>query len=424
MRLLASNTMWLQIPGARCFLCGIVMMQVAIVGASVTYNSDYSQDRILVHFIIGTWTIMGATIIFFMQAGFGMLEAGLVQGKNAKNILMKNLLDSAMGAIAYWAVGYAISSGGTDDFIGSKHFFLGEDYTDYYLFFFGFSFACTAATVVSGAMAERTRFSAYMVYTVVITAIVHPVVVYWVWSDHGWMSPFRPLYGEETWWGNGFIDYAGGCAVHVVGGVASLCGAFVLGPRNGRFLRDANGSFDTKWQGHNIALTSLGTFILWFSWSLTRLIAASELILVLCRYPFNAGSVYINLQKSDCSFRGTCADASISSCTGSACTDTFLVQFLPQANQIAGKVPCYEQQCSSTAAAPLEILAHAPVPAATAASCIFVTIQSLLPAILLCADWMRGCVLLYLQLHIAYSLLPAATALHRAYCTTLAVLLA
>eukprot|EP00656_Telonema_subtile_P033021 TRINITY_DN3640_c0_g1_i1.p1 TRINITY_DN3640_c0_g1~~TRINITY_DN3640_c0_g1_i1.p1 ORF type:complete len:694 (-),score=217.59 TRINITY_DN3640_c0_g1_i1:1751-3832(-) len=303
----------------------------ALVAGTTTYNTDYTVHRRLAHLVIGSWIVLAAAVVFFMQAGFGMLEAGLVQGKNTKHILIKNLLDSALGALTWWSVGYAMSAGGNDAASGSTHFFLAEDFDSYVHFAFTYAFACTAATVVSGAMAERTRFGSYLVYTVVITGVVHPVVVYWINSNEGWMSVYRTAYGLDTWWGNGFIDYSGGVTVHVVGGFAALCGSFFLGPRNNRFVRGLDGRFDAKWAGHNITYTTLGTFVLWFCW-----------------YPFNAGSVYLNLQKSDCEFTGLCAAAS--SCAGAACSDSFLELQLPLANNIAGKVCAVSTLCAASSA--------------------------------------------------------------------------
>jgi Amt family ammonium transporter len=290
------------------------------------FNADYLFTRTVTQFALGAWLLLASSVIFFMQAGFGMLEAGNVQSKNTKNILIKNMLDSAMGALSFWAFGFAFAAGEKPDgdynsFIGTTYFFLTNDFNQLYQFAFQFAFACTAATVVSGAMAERNRFGAYMTYTCFITAFVHPVVVYWLWSQNGWLSPHN---SNNVLGGNGFIDYAGGCCVHMVGGFAGLMGSLVIGPRNHRFVTRDDGSFDPKWQGHSVVYTTLGAFILWFCW-----------------YPFNAGTVYQNLQKSDCHFKGTCPSIGEAGfCTGNLtrCPDTFLMTHIPNANNVAAKV--------------------------------------------------------------------------------------
>lgn len=232
------------------------------------------------------WLLFGAYLVFFMQLGFALLEAGSVRAKNTKNILLKNVMDACLGAIIWWAVGYpfAFGAGGTDDFIGSGDFFLYNhrdweremiaDYTTpgignpgtYGTWMFQWAFAATAATIVSGAVAERCRFSAYLTYTTILTGFIYPVVVHWGWSGDGWMSPWD--YGEEgpsdaKVGGNDFIDFAGSGIVHMTGGGAALMGAIVLGPRMGRF--DASGA-PVDMPGHSTVLATMGTFILWFGW--------------------------------------------------------------------------------------------------------------------------------------------------------------
>ena len=209
------------------------------------------------------WLMIAAFLVFFMQAGFAMVEAGFVRAKNTTNILMKNILDCSVGAIAFWAVGWGLAYGISGDeapgLFGDGQFFL-SGFDDYASWIFQFAFAATAATIVSGAMAERTKFSAYLFYTVFISAIIYPVVVHWAWDGAGWMSAFNP---ENDLPGNGYIDFAGSGVVHTVGGVAGLMGAILLGPRIGKFGKD--GSINAI-PGHNISIAVLGMFILWFGW--------------------------------------------------------------------------------------------------------------------------------------------------------------
>ncbi|AFN75630.1 ammonium transporter [Melioribacter roseus P3M-2] len=207
------------------------------------------------------WTMVAAFLVFFMQAGFAMVEAGLTRAKNTVNILMKNLMDFSVGSLIFWAIGFGIMFGTTTTgFFGTDGFFL-SDFTkdgDPWLFafwLFQVVFATTAATIVSGAMAERTKFIGYIAYSAVITAIIYPVFGSWAWGS---------LYHGSGWLeGLGFIDFAGSTVVHSVGGWAALAGAIVLGPRIGKF--DRNGRAKAI-PGHNITLAALGTFILWFGW--------------------------------------------------------------------------------------------------------------------------------------------------------------
>lgn len=208
------------------------------------------------------WLMVTAFLVFFMQAGFAMVEAGFVRAKNTTNILMKNVLDCSIGGIAFFAVGFPLAFGISGDsapgLFGDGNFFL-SDYDGYAFWIFQFAFAATAATIVSGAMAERTKFSAYLVYTAFITALVYPIVVHWAWDANGWMSAFN----EDKFLANGYIDFAGSGVVHTVGGIAGLMGAMIVGPRIGKFGKD--GSINAI-PGHNISLAVLGMFILWFGW--------------------------------------------------------------------------------------------------------------------------------------------------------------
>jgi len=207
------------------------------------------------------WTLVAAALVFFMQAGFAMVEAGFTRAKNAVNIMMKNLMDFSMGSIAYWAIGFGIMFGvSSTGWFGTSGFFL-SDFTPggdpWVLAFWMFQvvFAATAATIVSGAMAERTKFSGYLIYSVIISAVIYPIFGSWAWGS---------LYKGSGWLeGLGFIDFAGSTVVHSVGGWAALAGAIVLGPRLGKY--DEKGKIKPI-LGHNIPLAALGVFILWLGW--------------------------------------------------------------------------------------------------------------------------------------------------------------
>jgi len=203
------------------------------------------------------WLILTGSLVFFMQAGFAMVETGLTRAKNATNIIMKNLMDFCFGSIAFWMVGWGFMYG-TDrlgGLIGFSEFFKGpmNDPVFYRNWFFQVVFAATSATIVSGAMAERTKFKSYLVYTVFISAIIYPISGHWIWGG-GWLSSL------------GFHDFAGSTVVHSVGGWAALMGAILLGPRSGKYIK-INGKISIKAiPGHNIPLAVLGVFILWFGW--------------------------------------------------------------------------------------------------------------------------------------------------------------
>ncbi|MBM7558028.1 ammonium transporter [Halanaerobacter jeridensis] len=201
------------------------------------------------------WTLMAAFLVFFMQAGFAMVESGFTRAKNAGNIIMKNLMDFSLGSLLYWACGFAFMYGAGNAFIGTDGFFLvggfehlGLDIPLAAYWIFQAVFAATAATIVSGAMAERTKYSGYIAYSVVITGVIYPIVGHWIWGG-GWLS--------------GMVDFAGSTVVHSVGGWAALAGAMVLGPRVGKYNED--GSINAM-PGHNLLMASLGVFILWFGW--------------------------------------------------------------------------------------------------------------------------------------------------------------
>lgn len=200
------------------------------------------------------WTLLGAVLVFFMQAGFAMVEAGFTRAKNAGNIIMKNLMDFALGTIVFWFIGFGIMFAGEGKLFGGIDLFIQGDYGSTIpssaFVIFQTVFCATAATIVSGAMAERTKFLSYCIYSVLISALIYPVSGHWIWGG-GWLSQI------------GFHDFAGSTAVHMVGGVAALVGAKMLGPRIGKF--DANGKAKAI-PGHNLTLGALGVFILWFCW--------------------------------------------------------------------------------------------------------------------------------------------------------------
>ena len=204
------------------------------------------------------WVLLGAALVFFMQAGFAMVETGFTRAKNAGNIIMKNLMDFAIGTPLFWLTGFGIMFGGAEAFIGGFDPLVRGDYSGIlpagvplpaYLIF-QTVFCATAATIVSGAMAERTKFISYCIYSAVISAVVYPVSGHWIWGG-GWLARM------------GFHDFAGSTAVHMCGGVAALIGAKVLGPRIGKYTEDEK---PNAILGHSLTLGALGVFILWFCW--------------------------------------------------------------------------------------------------------------------------------------------------------------
>lgn len=204
------------------------------------------------------FVMLSGVLVIFMQAGFALVEAGLTRAKSVANIMMKNLIDFCAGAVAFFAVGYAIAFGSGNDFFGWKGFFLGDGAFTYgtltlpVTFLFQVAFAATAATIVSGAMAERTKFKSYFLYSFVISALIYPVVVHWQWGG-GWLSQLPTPYH----------DFAGSSIVHMVGGVAALMGAIVLGPRIGKIGPDGR---PRAIPAHSIPFAVLGTFVLLVGW--------------------------------------------------------------------------------------------------------------------------------------------------------------
>ena len=203
------------------------------------------------------WTLVGAFLVYFMQAGFALCEAGFTRAKNTGNILMKNMMDFCIGTPCYWLIGFGLMFGGTgaliggfDPFIQGDYSHLGLDIPLWVYIVFQTVFCATAATIVSGSMAERTNFKAYCVYSAAISLVVYPICGHWMWGG-GWLQSM------------GFHDFAGSAAVHNVGGVIALLGAWMLGPRIGKYDKDGN---PHAIPGHNLTAGALGVFILWFCW--------------------------------------------------------------------------------------------------------------------------------------------------------------
>ncbi|MDD5793424.1 MAG: ammonium transporter [Clostridiales bacterium] len=203
------------------------------------------------------WVLLGAVLVFFMQAGFAMVETGLTRAKNAGNIIMKNLMDFCLGTIIFWILGFGLMFGtdiggiiGVPDFFIQGNYGVEGSYTSYAYVIFQTVFCATSATIVSGAMAERTKFSSYLIYSFLISAIIYPISGHWIWGG-GWLAQL------------GFHDFAGSTAVHMVGGVSALVGAKILGPRIGKY--DKYGK-PKAIPGHNLTIAALGVFILWFCW--------------------------------------------------------------------------------------------------------------------------------------------------------------
>ncbi|MDD6804847.1 MAG: ammonium transporter [Clostridiales bacterium] len=208
--------------------------------------------------VFGVWFLIGAALVFWMQAGFAMVEAGFTRAKNAGNILMKNLMDFCIGTVTFILIGFSLLLG--EDLVGligkpGFDIFTAYGEFDWSNFVFNLVFCATTATIVSGAMAERTKFLSYCVYSGVISALIYPIEAHWIWGG-GWLSQI------------GFHDFAGSCAIHMVGGIAALVGATILGPRIGKFVKDASGKVTkvNAFPGHNLPIGALGVFILWLGW--------------------------------------------------------------------------------------------------------------------------------------------------------------
>ena len=243
---------WVMVPA---------VVSTTLLFASPAYAQDPGPVDELTRGLNTAWVLITAFLVFWMQAGFAFVEAGLTRSKNTTNILFKNLIDFVFATLAFWAFGYAFMYGTTAaGWIGTTAFFVDPTIGDVVgipvlaFWFFQLVFAGTAATIVSGAMAERTKFSAYLIYSFFISAIIYPIAGHWIWGG-GWLwtLPF----------GAGFRDFAGSTVVHSIGGWLALIGAIVLGPRLGRFTKDGKA---VTIPGHSISLVVLGIFILWLGW--------------------------------------------------------------------------------------------------------------------------------------------------------------
>ena len=208
--------------------------------------------------VFGVWFLIGAALVFFMQAGFAMVEAGFTRAKNTGNIIMKNLMDFCIGTVVFIVIGFSLLMG--EDLVGligkpGFDIFTAYEGFNFSTFVFNLVFCATTATIVSGAMAERTKFLSYCIYSAVISALIYPIEAHWIWGG-GWLANM------------GFHDFAGSCAIHMVGGISALIGAKILGPRIGKFKRDASGKVTkvNAFPGHSITIGALGVFILWFGW--------------------------------------------------------------------------------------------------------------------------------------------------------------
>ena len=248
------------------------------------------------------WLILGAVLVYWMQAGFAMVEAGFTRAKNAGNIIMKNLMDFVLGSIAYWIIGYGIMFGGANGIFGGIDFFTSGSYDTgsvpfWVHFMFNTVFCATSATIVSGAMAERTKFISYLIYSLVISAFIYPIEAHWIWGG-GWLSTLT--IGGWT----GFHDYAGSTVVHMVGGVSALIGAKILGARIGKY--DENGKAKAI-PGHNLTIGALGVFILWMGW-----------------FGFNPASSYgLSTYEQGCEVGNVFMTTNIAACTATLATMIF-----------------------------------------------------------------------------------------------------
>lgn len=296
-----SNRLW-----RRLIIMAICTVILAVFGTSITgaqdaeviFDAEAAVSQVQVN-IDATWLLITAFLVFFMQAGFAFLESGMIRQTGVVNSLMENFMDACLGGITFWAVGYAIAFGvSSGGLFGSTNFFLseavvfadgaisfGSGVSPYVLFFFQFAFAATAGTIATGAMAERTNFVGKIIYTVIVAAIVYPVVVHWIWGG-GWIAE------------RGFFDFAGSTVVHMTGGIIGLIGAMMIGPRAGRV-------FGSPPRAHNLGYATLGALILWFGW-----------------YGFNPGSA---LAMSDNGLVGLVAvNTTLAACAGAIATTLFL----------------------------------------------------------------------------------------------------
>lgn len=235
------------------FILGLVGI---FISASATAWASAADEMVTGPGLDTVWVLLAAFLVFFMQTGFGMVEAGFIRAKNTCNILTKNYMDYCIASLVFYLVGYALLFGKGNGFMGFNSFALMDAENPsgvplHAFWLFQAAFCGAAATIVAGAMAERMKFVSYLLYTVVVSAVVYPLVGHWVWNEQGWLAQM------------GFADFAGSTVVHTTGGMAALAGTLVLGPRLGKF--DSNGK-PRAMPGHSIPLAALGVFLLWFGW--------------------------------------------------------------------------------------------------------------------------------------------------------------
>ncbi|MDR2809034.1 MAG: ammonium transporter [Tannerellaceae bacterium] len=239
-----------------------------IVTETITATETVEAPDTVGDLVLGlntVWMLLAAMLVFFMQAGFALVEAGFTRVKSSANILMKNLMDFSLGSLLYWFIGFGLMFG-AGGFVGTPHFFnlsfFGSDLPVEGFLVFQTVFCATAATIVSGAMAERTKFSMYLVYTIFISVLIYPVSGHWTWGG-GWLMNGEAGSFMMNWFGTTFHDFAGSTIVHSVGGWIALVGAAILGPRIGKYGKDGK---SRAIPGHNLVFACLGVFILWFGW--------------------------------------------------------------------------------------------------------------------------------------------------------------
>lgn len=237
---------------------GLIGTLIAGPTAGIALAQDVSVVEVA-GAIDSVWLVFAAVLVMFMQAGFALVEAGFTRAKNAGNIIMKNVMDFSVGGLVYWAFGFALAYGGSTagGFFAYGDVFFFNDNARAGEWLFQVVFAATAATIISGAVAGRVKFTSYLIYTPFITGLIYPIVTHWVWGG-GWLAE------------QGFMDFAGSGVVHMLGGVAALAGCLVVGPRLGKYTKEGK---PRSIPGHSVTLGALGVFILWFGW-----------------YGFNAGS--------------------------------------------------------------------------------------------------------------------------------------
>lgn len=235
----------------------VLTLFAALASTALAQGAEPPNNESLATAVNIIWVLVAGFLVFFMQAGFAMVEGGMCRAKNVGNLMLKNLMDFAVGTLLFFAIGYGIMFGadrigliGLDNFFLRDFTFSNESAFNWTFFMYQLVFAATAATIVSGAVAERLKVSAYLIYTVVISGLIYPIVGHWIWGG-GWLAQL------------GMVDFAGSTVVHSVGGWAALAGAIVLGPRIGKFNKDGSSNVIP---GHNLALAALGVFILWFGW--------------------------------------------------------------------------------------------------------------------------------------------------------------